>query len=153
MNLRKSLNIGNRKYLTTCIHNLPSELSRSTKFRKFSWILLLIGALLVFYSGLFLLNIVPGRPGDSFRFWNGGQQSLFWGGVLDLVGGAPALIIILVMLVQGKFKLSADAKRWFAILLVFFALGIAGDLTAGIYAIGAQIGFYTTIVNILTLRR
>lgn len=107
---------------------------------------------MVFYSGLFLLDIVPGRPGDSFRFWNGGEQSLFWGGVLDLVGGASALVIVVMMLVQGGFKQGAMARRWFVLLLVFYALGIAGDLTAGIYAIGAQIGFYTTIADILILR-
>ncbi len=44
------------------------------------------------------------------------------------------------------------AGRWLAILLVFFALGIAGDLTAGIYAIGAQIGFYTTMADLLIVR-
>jgi hypothetical protein len=126
-------------------------LSRGATFRKFSWIILLIGAFLVFYSGLFLIGAVPGRPDDSFRFWNGGDQSLFWGGVLDLVGGAPALIIVLVMLVQGRFKQGSEVRRWLAVLLIFFVLGIAGDLTAGIYAIGAQIGFYTTIIDILTL--
>ncbi len=135
------------------MYYLPCELSRGAKFRKFSWILLLIAAFLVFYSGLFLFGAAPGRPPDSFRFWNGGEQSLFWGGVLDLVGGAPALIIILMMLLQGRFKQSEGLIRWFAILLIFFALGIAGDLLAGIYAIGAQIGFYITIVNILILRR
>ncbi|MBI2938630.1 MAG: hypothetical protein HYY22_10550 [Thaumarchaeota archaeon] len=127
-------------------------MSRGAKFRRFSWILLLIAAFLVFYSGLFLLDVVPGRPGDSFRFWNGGEQSLFWGGVLDLVGGSSALIIVVMMLVQGGFKQGAMARRWLVLLLVFYALGIAGDLTAGIYAIGAQIGFYTTIADILTLR-
>ncbi|MCL4435330.1 MAG: hypothetical protein M1503_05585 [Thaumarchaeota archaeon] len=127
-------------------------MSRGAKFRRFSWIPLLFGAFLVFYSGLFLLDIVPGRPGDSFRFWNGGAQSLFWGGVLDMVGGAPALITVVMMLVQGGFKRSVVGRQWFVLLLFFYALGIAGDLTAGIYAIGAQIGFYTTIADLLTLR-
>jgi hypothetical protein len=113
---------------------------------------LIISALLVFYSGLFLLDIVPGRPDDSFRFWNGGEQSLYWGGVLDIVGGLPALIIVLMMLIQGRFRQSVGENRWFVLLLILYAIGIAGDLTAGIYAIGAQLGFYTTIAVILTLR-
>lgn len=71
---------------------------------------------------------------------------------MDLAGGAPALVIVVMMLVQGRFKQGAVARRWFALLLVFYALGIAGDLAAGIYAIGAQIGFYTTIADLLIQR-
>lgn len=128
-------------------------MNRGDKFRRYSWILLLAAAFLVFYSGLFLLDIVPGRPADSFRFWNGGEASLFWGGVLDLAGGLPALIAVALMLMQGRFKQGAEARGWFATLLIFYALGIVGDLTAGIYAIGAQIGFYTTVAVLLTVRR
>jgi len=117
-------------------------------FRRFSWLLLLLSASLIIYSGLFFLGILPLPP--IRRFWDGGPVALLAAGTLDLIGGLAVFIVVVVLLTQGYFQLGSDItelRTYFKILSVFFVLGIIGDLVGGLYGIGAQTGLYTAIID------
>ncbi|MCS6769492.1 MAG: hypothetical protein NZ570_03540 [Candidatus Caldarchaeum sp.] len=105
-------------------------------------LLMLVAALGVFYSGLFLLDIAPGRPPDSFRFWNGGDAALRAGGAIDLAAGIPLLVTAAAVVLNPS-----RIQRLWKILAPLYVAGLVGDLIAGIYGIMAQIGLYTTIAT------
>ncbi|MEM4273457.1 MAG: hypothetical protein QW420_03760 [Candidatus Caldarchaeum sp.] len=111
-------------------------------------VLQLIAAIGVLYSGLFLLDIAPGRPDDSFRFWNGGETALKTGGVIDIAAGAPLVAHAATAVIKP-----AEARRRWKVFAALYAAGIAGDLVAGIYGIMAQIGLYTTLFTAFRARR
>jgi len=117
-------------------------------FRRFSWLLLLFGASMIIYSGLFFLGILPLPP--IRRFWDGGPMALLVAGTLDLIGGLTVFLVVVVLLARGYFQLGSyitGSCIYFKILLVFFVLGIIGDLVGGLYGIGAQTGLYTAIID------
>lgn len=122
------------------------------RFRELSWILLLVSALMMFYSGLFFWGLLPMPPIQ--RFWDGGPMVFTVSGFLDLIGGGVALILVIVMLTRGLFRspLNSSFIKFLRVLAIFCVLGIVGDLIGGLYAIGAQIGFYSCTIDWIIVR-
>lgn len=109
-------------------------------FRGYSWILVLVSGFMMFYSGLFFLGVFP-IPGP--RFWDGGETALLMAGLFDVAGGTGALVVISLRRARSPLNIVA----------ILCLTGIIGDLVGGLYAIGAQIGLYTSMVNWLLARR
>lgn len=122
------------------------------RFRELSWILLLASALMMFYSGLFFWSVLPLPP--IHRFWDGGFIAFTVSGFLDLIGGGAAFILVIVMLMRGLFRSppSNNFIKNLRILVILCVLGIMGDLIGGLYAIGAQIGLYSCIIDWIIVR-
>ena len=124
------------------------------RFRRFSWILLLLSASLITYSGLFFLGVLPLPPIQ--RFWDGGPMALLIAGTLDLIGGLAVFVLVGALLTRGHLQPSSDITElrvYLKILTIFCILGVIGDLIGGLYGIGAQTGLYTTIIDWWTTRR
>lgn len=117
------------------------------RFRRFSWILLLMSASLITYSGLFFLGVLP-LP-SIHRFWDGGTIALNLAGIFDLIGGIAVFIIVGSLLSRGLFQPSSNTEELctcLKFLTIFCTLGLIGDLIGGLYGIGAQTGLYTTLI-------
>jgi hypothetical protein len=117
-------------------------------FRRFSYILLLLSAFLITYSGFFFLGILHFMP--FRRFWDGGSSALLVAGSIDLIGGLAVFILVGYLLTRGLLQWSLNIKElrtYLKFLMIFCVLGIIGDLIGGLYGIGAQIGLYITIID------
>ena len=76
-------------------------------------------------------------------------------GFLDLIGGGAAFILVIVMLTRGFFRSPRSSStfiKYLRPLAILCVLGIVGDLIGGLYAIGAQIGLYSCIIDWITVR-
>lgn len=107
----------------------------------------------MFYSGLFFLGVFPIPP---MRFWDGGLTATLTAGVLDIIGGLGMFVLVGLSLVRGYFGAKADPatlRRYLNFMALASILGLVGDLIGGLYAISAQIGLYTTIIDWMTLRK
>ncbi|MEM0444129.1 MAG: hypothetical protein QXS12_05250 [Candidatus Caldarchaeum sp.] len=128
--------------------NAQAHATQGGEMNKATALLMLVAAAGVLYSGLFLLDLAPGRPSDSFRFWNGGETALKIGGAVDIAAGIPLLALAAAAVLNPATAL----QRWKAF-AALYAAGIAGDLIAGIYGIMAQAGLYTTLFTAFRARR
>jgi len=108
---------------------------------------------MMFYSGLFFWGLLPMPPIQ--RFWDGGSMAFLVSGFLDLIGGGAAIILVIVMRTRGFFqspRSSSSFIKYLRLLVILCVLGIVGDLIGGLYAIGAQIGLYSCIIDWITVR-
>jgi len=77
-------------------------------------------------------------------------MALLIAGTLDAIGGLAVFVLIGALLAQGRLRPSTDIAKLhphLKILTIVSILGIIGDLIGGLYAIGAQTGLYTTIID------
>jgi hypothetical protein len=73
------------------------------------------------------------------------------GGYLDIIGGGLEFVMIGYMITKGVFSANADRarnRRLFTYMAGICVIGVIGDPLGGLLAIAAQIGLYTSIVNI-----
>jgi len=124
------------------------------RFRSYSWMLFLVSGFMIFYSGLFFLGLLP-MP-EIHRYWEGGSTALVVAGLLDLISGGAVLLLVFIMLARGCFRSAGNSMKFLTYLdalAIFCILGIIGDLIGGLYAIGAQIGLYSCVIDwIITMR-
>jgi len=124
------------------------------RFRSYSWMLFLVSGFMIFYSGLFFLGLLP-MP-EIHRYWEGGSTALVVAGLLDLISGGAVLLLVFIMLARGYFRSAGNSMKFLTYLdalAIFCILGIIGDLIGGLYAIGAQIGLYSCVIDwIITMR-
>lgn len=124
------------------------------RFRRYSWILFSVSGFMIFYSGLFFLGLLP-MP-EIHRFWDGSSTALVAAGLFDLIGGAVVLLLVSSMLARGYFRSTGDNMKFLThlrALAIFCILGIMGDLIGGLYAVGAQIGLYSCVIDwMITMR-
>ena len=114
--------------------------------RVFSWILLAFSAFGVTFSGPMILGWIEGT-----KFFDLGPTATLLGGYLDIIGGLLEFIMLIHMTLTGVFSANADktnAKRSFKIMTSICLIGMIADPLGGLLAIAAQIGLYTSIVNI-----
>jgi len=122
------------------------------RFRKVAWILLLLSAFMVTYSGLFFIGVFPV---PAARFIDLGPGGLLAAGILDLIGGITLFAATFTMILLGFISSKTDFKKfrpYLQVVAVGAVLGVVGDLVGGLYAIGAQIGLYTSIAGLYLAR-
>lgn len=88
-------------------------------------------------------------------FWNFGSPWKEIGGYFDIFGGILQLVLVGYMLNKRMFTEEVErtqVQKAYKIMALLCVIGLIADPLGGLLAISAQIGFYTSIVNIYWYR-
>ena len=114
-------------------------------------ILLGFSAFGVTFSGPLILGWLPGTNG----FFDLGPTAALLGGYLDIIGGVLEFLMLGYMMATRQFSANAErakVHRSFKTMAWICVIGVIADPLGGLLAIAAQIGLYTSIVNVYQYR-
>ncbi|MFC1754609.1 hypothetical protein ACFL96_14630 [Thermoproteota archaeon] len=124
----------------------------SKPLRIISLFLLFVSAIGVTFSGPLILGWVS----EPTPFFDLGPTAAIFGGYLDIIGGLLEFIMIVYMISIGIFSGNANTDKSiksFKIMAGICVIGLIADPLGGLFAIAAQIGLYTSLVNIYLLQK
>ncbi|MHA1984587.1 MAG: hypothetical protein ACW967_09550 [Candidatus Hodarchaeales archaeon] len=113
-----------------------------------------ISAILLFVSSIGVLisgPLILGWVSVMDPFWDLGAPWKEIGGYLDIIGGFLQLIWLGYMLKEKYFIKDAersDVRNAYKIMALICLIGLIADPLGGLLALSAQLGFYTSLINI-----
>ncbi|MHA2104539.1 MAG: hypothetical protein ACW981_14015 [Candidatus Hodarchaeales archaeon] len=113
-----------------------------------------ISALLLFVSSIGVLlsgPLILGWVSIMDPFWDLGAPWKELGGYLDIIGGLLQLIWLGYMFRGSYFAEDTDkikVQNAYKIMGLICVIGLIADPLGGLLALSAQLGFYTSLINI-----